>query len=62
MNDHLRELYVSGTALGSELVGFETNHKFEFPMAGGQTQGYTVDLILQRNGNLRTRPISGSRF
>lgn len=40
----------------------ETDKTFEFSVQGNQINGYTVELIRQRGGNLHTRSISANQF
>jgi hypothetical protein len=61
--------YAAGkTWYGSKaLFGTETNYakadsRFDFRMENGGYSGYTVELILQTNGNLRTSTIKAEQF
>jgi hypothetical protein len=40
----------------------KANSNFEFVIENGVYRGYTVELILQSNGNLRTSPIRPEQF
>jgi len=40
----------------------ETDEKFNFEITGDHVSGYTVELFLQRDGNLHTNQISADQF
>jgi hypothetical protein len=47
---------------GERTERFEAEDVFDFQKIGNQISGYTVELILQEQGNLETKPISPSAF
>ena len=40
----------------------KANSRLDFQLIGNQYSGYTVELFLQRNGNLSTQEISPTDF
>ena len=47
---------------GPDTAYSKAEQDFEFYRQGDQIAGYTVELILQRNGNLHTTRIPASEF
>ena len=47
---------------GPQTTFSKTNELFHFTSNGYQYSGYTIELILQTNGNLRTVNINGTDF
>jgi hypothetical protein len=47
---------------GPSTVYSEADNRFNFEVIGDQISGYTVELFLQRDGNLETMHISASEF
>lgn len=47
---------------GEETAYGEAQSTFDFSVQGNRISGYTVELIPQAHGNLRTRPIRASEF
>jgi hypothetical protein len=54
--------YGASNLFGRETAYFKADKTFDFEIQGGEIRGYTVELIKQVGGNLRTRPISESDF
>lgn len=54
--------YGEGRWFGPNTSYSKADQTFEFYRLGSQISGYTVELILQRSGNLSTRKISASDF
>ena len=51
------EWYGERYLFGPETSYAEADSEFEFKVEGDQITGYTVELFLQRNGNLREREL-----
>jgi hypothetical protein len=47
---------------GPDTAYSKADQRFDFQVVGNQVSGYTVELYLQRDGNLRTSRISASEF
>jgi hypothetical protein len=47
---------------GTETTYSKADSTFDFTFDGYQYSGYTVELIMQRNGNLRTSGIQPSQW
>ncbi len=54
--------YGLATLFGSKTVYAKADSRFDFRMENGGYSGYTVELILQTNGNLRTSTIRAEQF
>ncbi len=47
---------------GPETTYSEADKKLDFEVSGSQVLGYTIELFLQRHGNLKTKKISAAQF
>lgn len=47
---------------GPETTYNEADKKLDFEVRGNQVLGYTIELFLQRHGNLKTKKISAAQF
>ena len=47
---------------GDDTILSKADKNFEFSVIERQVQGYKVELILQRGGNLQVRPITRAEF
>jgi hypothetical protein len=54
--------YGSTLLFGPNTSYFKAEKQFTFEYGDGSAKGYTIELIKQTGGNLRTRPMSGSQF
>lgn len=54
--------YGMGYLFGTETTYSKADSTFDFTFDGYQYSGYTVELIMQRNGNLRTSGIQPSQW
>lgn len=57
-----REWYGEKLLFGPETSYFMADRDFTFRTANGKTSGYTVELFLQPNGNLRTSAINSNQW
>jgi hypothetical protein len=61
--------YAAGTVwygedllFGPNTACYRADEQFAFYLQGNSVSGYTIELILQEGGNLRTTPIDPSQF
>lgn len=47
---------------GPPTIYSKADNRFDFEAIGNNVSGYTVELFLQRDGNLHTRQISANEF
>ncbi len=57
-----KQWYGESFLFGPETLYNEADKKFDFEWCGNQVSGYTVELYLQPQGNLRTKKISAEQF
>lgn len=57
-----QQWYGESLLFGPETIYSEADNKFDFALHDNNLSGYTVELILQPNGNLRTKRISPAEF
>jgi hypothetical protein len=57
-----RTWYGSQYLFGPDTAYSKAEQRFDFQVIGKQVSGYTVELYLQRDGNLRTSAIAASEF
>jgi hypothetical protein len=47
---------------GPETSYYMADKRFDFELRGDHIRGYSIDLLLQLNGNLQAKPISPKDF
>lgn len=57
-----KQWYGASYLFGPETVYSKADSTFEFSFDGRQYSGYTIELIMQQNGNLRTSGIAPSQW
>lgn len=57
-----KQWYGKTYLFGPETTFSEADKKLDFEVHGSQVSGYTIELFLQRHGNLKTKKISAAQF
>lgn len=57
-----KQWYGKTYLFGHETTYSEADKKLDFEVHGSQVSGYTIELFLQRHGNLKTKKISAAQF